>query len=63
MEFVSAAANVSFKNKGNTVTFDAVPIPSAWRENQAYKVVCKVIKAGSAKMQPYLPMTSLIGPL
>ncbi|MBI5043278.1 MAG: DUF11 domain-containing protein [Nitrospirae bacterium] len=26
MEFVSAAANVSFKNKGNTVTFDAVPI-------------------------------------
>lgn len=48
MEFVSAAANVSFKNKGNTVTFDAVPILQPG-ERLVYKVVCKVIKAGSAR--------------
>jgi uncharacterized repeat protein (TIGR01451 family) len=48
MEFVSATANVSFKNKGNNVTFDAVPILQPG-EKLVYKVVCKVIKAGSAR--------------
>jgi uncharacterized repeat protein (TIGR01451 family) len=48
MEFVSAAADVSFKNKGNTFTFDAAPILQPG-EKLVYKVVCRVIKSGSAR--------------